>query len=98
MGTSIKIVTSDGKEWPCRLTLGAMRRYKAETGEDVSAMNGASDMAVLVWCCVKSACNADGQPMEMSLEDFTDRIGSEEIETIGLLLQGEKKTAKTVRK
>ena len=93
----ITIVTSDGKEWPCRVTMGAMRRYKTETGEDVSKMSGASDMATFLWCCVKSACNADGVDMDMSCDDFCDRLGPDEINKVTDLMGDEKKT-KTVGK
>lgn len=97
MKETIKIVTSDGREWPCRMTLGAMRRFKAETGRDVSKMEDAADMAVLVWCCVKSACNADGVAMDATLEDFCDRLDVESVEAFAALL-GEKKTVKMTRK
>lgn len=88
----ITITTSDDKEFPCKLTLGAMRRFKEETGHDVSRIDGAADMAVLVWCCCKSQCNAEGVDMPYSLEDFTDRLDMEAIGGFSALLDPEKKT------
>ena len=35
-------------------TLGALRRFKLETGEDAEHVSSASDIAVLIWCCCKT--------------------------------------------
>jgi len=93
----ITITTSDGKSFPCKLTLGAMRRFKEETGHDVSQIDGAADMAVLVWCCCKSTCNAEGIEMPYDLVDFTDRLDSDAIQGFSALLDPEKKTVQTVK-
>ena len=90
--TTIVIVASDGREWPCRVTLGAMRRYKQLTGEDVSRMSGVSDVAALIWCCCKSACAIDGVAFDLELDDFCDRVGIEAAEAFASLLGVEKKT------
>lgn len=97
MKETIKIVTSDGREWPCRMTLGAMRRFKAETGRDVSTMEDSADMAVLIWCCVKSACNADDVSMDVSLDVFCDRLDVESVQAFADLID-EKKTIKKAAK
>ena len=97
-GVTFTIETSDGQNWPCRLTLGAMRRYKQITGEDVSQMAGVSDMGVLVWCCCKSACAAENRPMDVSLDDFLDRLEPESLEAITSHMNGEKKTTSQVTK
>lgn len=79
-----KTVTVDGRELPCRLTMGAMLRYKRETGQDVSELNGKDLAAIgaLIWCCVKSACAADGIEMELGMDDFLDRIDADKIPTL----------------
>ena len=65
----------DGKEYPCRPTMGAMLRFKQETGRDVSEMTGSvSDLATYMWCCVVSACKREGVEFNMSLMDFADAI------------------------
>jgi len=94
----ITITTSDGEEFPCKLTLGAMRRFKEETGRDVSRMDGAADMAVLVWCCCKSQCNAEGKEMPYNLEDFTDRLDAEAISGFSALTDPQKKTMTASKK
>ena len=80
----IEIRTSDGKTYPCRVTMGALLRFSRTTGKDVSAMDGSvTDMATLIWCCVKSACEADGVKFEYSLEEFSDRIDGDEMNAFG---------------
>jgi hypothetical protein len=88
----IMIKTSTGEEYPCKLTLGAMRRFKAETGKDVSNMDGAADMAVLMWCCTVSECAVEGVKMPWGLDEFCDRMDMESIgEFSSILNDGEKK-------
>lgn len=80
MGTvEVKI---GGKVYPCRMTMGAMLRYRRLTGKEVSEMEGGSvsDLATLLYCCTASACAADGVEFGMSLDEFCDRIGPEDME------------------
>ena len=69
--TKIKI---DGKEYPCRVTMGAMGRFKNESGKDVSKLEKAniSELVLFVYCCVKSACNADKVEFDYDFETFAD--------------------------
>lgn len=71
---SITIKASDGKTYPCRVTLGAMRRFKQETGKDSDNIDGIEDLAVFIWCCCISACKADGVEFGVSLDDFCDLV------------------------
>ena len=52
----------NGKEYPCRVTMGAMLRFKRETGHDVSKMDptDVAELVTLLWCCIVSASKADG--------------------------------------
>lgn len=46
-------VTVAGKEYPCRQTMGAMLRFKRETGREVTDMtDGVSDLCTYLYCCV----------------------------------------------
>lgn len=74
-------LTVAGKEYPCRVTMGAMVRFKRETGRDVSTLTQAdiSDLVLFMWCCVVSACKADGIEFGMSFEDFADNVESENL-------------------
>lgn len=68
-----------GRELPCRVTMGAMRRFKRETGHDVSAMTASDidDMIVFFWACTASACAADGVEFGMTPDEFADSIDPE---------------------
>lgn len=80
MGTvEVKI---GGRAYPCRMTMGAMLRYRRLTGKEVSEMqNGSvSELATLLYCCTASACSADGVEFGMSLDEFCDNIGPEDMD------------------
>ena len=69
----------DGKEvreLPCRVTMGAMVRFKREAGRDVSELGekDIADLVLFIWCCVVSACNADGVSFDMAFERFADSL------------------------
>ena len=68
-------ITINGKAYPCRQTMGAMLRFRQETGKEITATDGGlSDMCTYLWCCVASASKADGVDFGMSLMDFADAI------------------------
>lgn len=72
----MKHVIINGKEYPARLTMGAMLRFRRETGFDVSTLKSddTSGIITLIWCCVASECNAENVEFSYSLLDFADRI------------------------
>ena len=71
----------DGKAYPCRQTMGAMLRFKQETGKEVTEIDGGlSDMCTFLWCCIASACKADGVDFDMSLMEFADSLTPEQME------------------
>ena len=74
-------ITIDGKAYPCRQTMGAMLRFKRETGREVTEMemSSFSDLCTFLWCCVVSACKADGVEFGMSLLDFADSISPDDM-------------------
>ena len=44
-------ITINGKAYPCRQTMGAMLRFKQETGKEVTELgNSFSDLCVFLWC------------------------------------------------
>lgn len=65
-----------GKEYPCRVTMGAMVRFKNEAGKDVSELTQTdiSELILFIYCCVKSACNADKISFDMDFELFADSL------------------------
>lgn len=69
-----------GKEYPVRLTMGAMLRFKRETGKEVSEIGDSlSLLTVLVWCCLQSACAADGVECTLTLDEMADRLEPSEV-------------------
>ncbi len=74
-------ITLEGKEYPCRVTMGALLRFKRETGRELSEMSegSLSDVLTYLWCCVCSACAADGIAFDYSLDDFADRCTMEDV-------------------
>jgi len=79
--------------------MGALLRFKRETGHDVGEMKGdLTDLITLFWCCTASACSADEIPFDLSLERFADCLGAQDVERFGASLAEnasdiEKKTA-----
>lgn len=72
----VRKINVGGRELPCRVTMGAMLRFKRETGRDVSEMSSGdiSDLITFMWCCVSSACVADGTEFGLTMEEFADRV------------------------
>lgn len=92
MKTNILI---QGQAFPCRVTMGAMLRFKRLTGKDVSALNDGDieDLLTLLYCCVVSACKADGKDFSMDLESFADALDASEMNAFYASINEEKKTA-----
>lgn len=89
-----------GKEYPMRMTMGAMLRFKRETGKDVSEMGtDVSLMIVFLFCCVMSACNADGLDFGLDLDKFADGLEMDALNSFVETLTGadgsKKKTVET---
>lgn len=74
-------VTINGIAFPCRPTMGAMLRFKRETGKEVTEMNveSFSELCVYLYCCVASASAADGVAFDMDLMSFADSIAPEDL-------------------
>ena len=75
-------ITIDGVTYPCAPSMGAMLRFRQETGRQVSEMDPTSfsDLCVFLWCCVASASAREGVPFAMGLMDFADRISPEDMQ------------------
>ena len=73
-------ITINGVVCPCRQTMGAMLRFKQETGKEVTEIDPGSfsDLCTYLWCCVKSASKADGKDFDLSLMDFADSVTPED--------------------
>ena len=70
----------DGKAYPCRQTMGAMLRFKQESGKEVTQISDSvSDMCIYLYCCVVSACKKDDVPFDMSLMEFADSLAPDDL-------------------
>ena len=70
----------NGKAYPCKPTMGAMLRFKNETGKEVTEVDGGfSDLCTYLWCCVVSACSKEKIPFDLSLMDFADNVEPEDM-------------------
>ena len=67
-----KRILINGTRYPVRMTMGALLKFKQETGRDVSEIKNTdvSDQVILLWCIVYAACVADGVPFNLGLEEF----------------------------
>lgn len=74
-------ISVGGRELPCRLTMGAMLLFKRQTGKDLNQIQGEDleAMLTLLWCCVKSACRAEGVEFDVDFEMFCDMITPDEM-------------------
>ena len=73
-------ITINGATYPCRQTMGAMLRFKRETGKEVTEIDGGfTDVCTYLWCCIASACAADGVKFDYTLMDFADSLTPEQV-------------------
>ena len=86
-------VTVNGVAYPCRPTMGAMLRFKRETGKEVTDIqeNSFTDLCTYLYCCVVSACAADKIEFGYSLIDFADALSPEDMAAWTEQLQGDAK-------
>ncbi len=72
----------EGRKLPTRSTMGALVIFKDLAGFDIS--KGSKDidsvtLAMLLYCCIKSACRVDGIEFSATFEEFCDRVTPEDI-------------------
>lgn len=98
-------VTINGVAYPCRPTMGAMLRFKRETGKEVTEIDASSleDLCAYLYCCVASASAADKIAFDMTFLEFADSLNPEDMNSWVAAMQvtadgsvagGEKKRAK----
>lgn len=87
-------ISVDGRDYPCRVTMGAMLRFKRETGREVTSLKGdeMSLLAVWLWCCIASASKHDGVEFTLSVEDFADSVTPEVLQAWQKAVEAENPT------
>lgn len=92
-------INIDGKEYPARETIGALKRFKDLTGKEATTIkpDSPTDLAIYLYCCVASASHHDKVEFDISLDDFLDSLTTEVIEawTNSMTEEGEKQGKKT---
>ncbi|MDE5976680.1 MAG: hypothetical protein K2G69_09040 [Muribaculaceae bacterium] len=74
-------INVNGEAYPCYQTAGAMLRFKDLTGDEISRLKGTdiSGMIKFLWCCVVSACCREKMEFPLTLMEFADSIGPDEL-------------------
>lgn len=69
------------KVYSCEQTMGALFRFKQETGREITEIDTQSitDVCTFLWCCVVSAAKRDGKEFNMSLMEFADSVSPEDM-------------------
>ncbi len=79
-------VTIDNKEYPIKMSMGAILRFKQQTGKDIATLKendfSLEDNLALVWCCIKSACSHEKVKFTMDFMDFADSVNVADVEGI----------------
>lgn len=72
-------ITVNGIAYPCSPTMGAMLRFKQETGREITQIDPSSftDLCIYLWCCVASAAKREGKTFDYTLMDFADSLTPE---------------------
>ena len=85
MNTKRIIISVNGEEFPCSPTMGAMLRFKQETGKEITEIDPSSftELCTYLWCCVASAAKREGKKFNLSLMDFADAIMPEDMTAWG---------------
>lgn len=84
----------NGKAFPCRPTMGAMLRFKRETGREITEIEQGSfsDICTYLWCCIVSASKHDGIDFNLSLMDFADSISPDDMSAWNDAIQSDNPT------
>ena len=78
--------------------MGAMLRFKRETGREVTDIFGEkdekgnpkcdlSDFCTYIWCCICSASKADGIEFNLSFMDFAASVSPEDTLAVWVAMQ-----------
>lgn len=79
MATTVEVMIN-GVAYPCRPTMGAMLRFKRETGKEVTELSdNLTELCTYLYCCVASASAADKVPFNMDLMEFADALSPEDL-------------------
>lgn len=75
--------------------MGAMLRFKQETGREITDINPSSlsDLCTYLWCCVASASRREGKQFNLSLMEFADALDPEALNEWGASIMEQRNEA-----
>ena len=79
----MKKININGAEYPCRVTIGTLKRFKDKTGKELSAVGDIFTLVALLHMALSESCKKAGVafPYE-SAEELMDDIDFTEIESV----------------
>ena len=91
------VITINGEVFPCSPTMGAMLRFKQETGKEITEIDPSSftELCTYLWCCVASAAKREGKEFNMSLMDFADCVMPEDMSAWGNSIMSDEKSSES---
>lgn len=72
-------ITIDGKKYPARLTMGALREYAALTGNKNAEVNDTIEAGDFLWACVYATCRQRGITLPFDHDGMLDLMTPEEV-------------------
>lgn len=98
--STMPTISIKGVSYPCRITMGAMLRFKRTTGKDVTDLDekNLADLVAFVWSCTSSACSADGVNFDLSVDQFADCLEPQGLQSFTNYMDTQKKTMPTLTK
>lgn len=81
--TTPDAVTLRGKTYPCYVTMGALRRFRRATGHAATTIDtdDPDESVTFMYCCVASACAAEGVEFDIDADLFADLLRPADIGT-----------------
>jgi len=79
----MKQVTINGTTYPCRLTVGVLKRYKDQTGKEVEDVRDIFSISELLFMALQSTCRKEKVPLPYaSAEELMDDLDLSEMNGI----------------
>lgn len=92
-------ITINGRDFPCRITMGAIVRFKRLMGYDIAAVGDMdlTDQIAFFYCCVASSCAVDKIEFDLTLEEFADALDMKALEAFASSAEDEDSKKKDKR-
>lgn len=76
-------ININGAEYPCRVTIGTLKRFKEATGKELSAVGDLFALVELLYMALAESCEKAGVALPYgSAEELMDDIDFTEIEQV----------------